>query len=169
MVCGYATKLREGCTMLSNIRQRRIGSCMRTLIRKLDFSCFLICLLLVDVINSRKWDGTTMSAMYLAVILRRRDISSIRDLNVSHLPLLKKIRSVTIDAITSKWPEVTADQLRLYFHCTILVDIVDIRSSVILPLAYPCCSHRFEWRRWHGSWKSLASRRYHRTTPLPRS
>lgn len=131
---------------------------MRTQTRKLDFCFFLTCLLIFDVTNGRKWDGTTMSAMYLSVILRRRDISSIRDLNISHLPLLEKIRTTAVDAITSKWPEVTADQLRLYFHCTILVNIVHIRSSVLLPLAYPYCSHRFEWRRWHGSWKSLASR-----------
>jgi m7GpppX diphosphatase len=67
-----------------------------------------------------------MSAFYLSVILRRRDISSIRDLNVSHIPLLNKVRTATIEAITSKWPEVAADQLRLYFHCTSTVTVLKL-------------------------------------------
>jgi m7GpppX diphosphatase len=67
---------------------------------------------------SRKWDGKTISSLYLCAILHRHDLSSIRDLTESHIPLLQNIQSKVIDATTAKWPEVRADQLRMYFHCT---------------------------------------------------
>ena len=67
----------------------------------------------------RKWDRVNLSSLYLSAILRRRDLSSIRDLNESHIPLLKKLRTAVIDATVQKWPEIRPDQLRLYFHCTI--------------------------------------------------
>lgn len=69
----------------------------------------------------RKWDGTTMSALYLTAILHRKDLGSIRDLNASHIPLITNIRDSITKATTSRWPEVSADQLRLYFHCISLL------------------------------------------------
>ena len=58
-----------------------------------------------------------MSSLYLCAILHRHDLSSIRDLNESHIPLLQNIERKVIGATTAKWPEVRADQLRMYFHC----------------------------------------------------
>lgn len=66
---------------------------------------------------NRKWDGSTISSLYLCAIFRRYDLSSIRDLNESHIPLLRTIQNSVIHATTSKWPEVSADQLRMYIHC----------------------------------------------------
>jgi m7GpppX diphosphatase len=66
---------------------------------------------------TRKWDGKTISSLYLCAILHRHDLSSIRDLNEFHIPLLEKIQHKVIDATTAKWPKVRADQLRMYFHC----------------------------------------------------
>jgi len=72
-----------------------------------------------DVANwNRKWDGTTISSLYLLAILHRRDLSSIRDLNESHIHLLRTIQTRIIEATVAKWPEVAPDQLRLYFHCS---------------------------------------------------
>jgi len=66
---------------------------------------------------SRKWDGKTISSLYLCAILHRHDLGSIRDLNESHIPLLQNIQRKAIEATTGKWPEVRPDQLRMYFHC----------------------------------------------------
>lgn len=71
----------------------------------------------VSSLINRKWDGTTLSSLYLCAILRRRDLSSIRDLNKSHIPLLESIQRTSIHAITAKWPEVSPDQLRIFLHC----------------------------------------------------
>lgn len=38
-----------------------------------------------------KWDRKDMNALYLQALVHRRDILSIRDLDQSHLPLLKNI------------------------------------------------------------------------------
>ena len=70
-------------------------------------------------VDGRKWDRVNLSSLYLSAILRRRDLSSIRDLNESHIPLLKKLRTAVIDATVQRWPEISPDQLRLYFHCTL--------------------------------------------------
>jgi len=67
-----------------------------------------------------------MSALYLCAILRRRDFSSIRDLNIHHVLLLIKIRDSIIRATTAKWPEIGADQLRLYFHCMLVLSVLDL-------------------------------------------
>ena len=66
----------------------------------------------------RKWDGSTMSSLYLLAILHRRDLSSIRDLNESHIQLLRNMQTKIIQETVAKWPEVAPDQLRLYFHCS---------------------------------------------------
>jgi m7GpppX diphosphatase len=38
-----------------------------------------------------KWDRQDTTALYLQAIIHRRDIKSIRDLDQSHLPLLRNI------------------------------------------------------------------------------
>lgn len=39
-----------------------------------------------------KWDGLTKETLYLLAIVRRRGIKSLRDLDESVLPLLKRVR-----------------------------------------------------------------------------
>lgn len=60
------------------------------------------------------------------MIFNRRDLSSIRDLNETHIPFLQKIRRSAIQATTATWPEVRADQLRIFFHCTRLMWISNV-------------------------------------------
>ena len=38
-----------------------------------------------------KWNGTELESLYLVAIAHKRDIKSLRDLDQSHLPLLKNI------------------------------------------------------------------------------
>ena len=131
----------------------------------------------MEQVDGRKWDGTTMSALYLTAILHRKDLSSIRDLNSSHIPLLTNIREAIVNATTTKWPEVSRDQLRLYFHCTTppppnppflsSLDTSHGRPPFILPHAHPRRPHRFQRLRRHGHRKSMAPRRNTRTIILP--
>lgn len=62
-----------------------------------------------------KWDHITMDALYLVVIVNRTDISSVRDLNGSHLEFLEALQE-TVKTITSTKFPVPRDQLRLFIH-----------------------------------------------------
>lgn len=60
-----------------------------------------------------KWDDD-LSTLYLLAITRKR-IRSIRDLNESHLPLLRNIKEAGTKAIADTYG-VLKPQLRIYFH-----------------------------------------------------
>nr|XP_026484066.1 m7GpppX diphosphatase [Vanessa tameamea] len=62
-----------------------------------------------------KWDGLTKETLYLLAIVRQRGIKSLRDLDGSHLPLLKRVRDEGKKAIFEKY-KVPGSQLRIYFH-----------------------------------------------------
>ncbi|XP_033647487.1 m7GpppX diphosphatase-like [Asterias rubens] len=62
-----------------------------------------------------KWDRKQMENLYLVAICHRRGIKSLRDLNQSHLPLLRNIRDKCQQAIMDNY-SIPADQLRVYFH-----------------------------------------------------
>lgn len=62
-----------------------------------------------------KWNGRNVENLYVLAITHRRDIKSIRDLNHTHLPLLRNIRSKIAEAIESRYG-ILATQLRMYFH-----------------------------------------------------
>jgi m7GpppX diphosphatase len=64
----------------------------------------------------RKWDRITMDALYLVVIVLRDDLSSIRDLNETHIPYLEQMRDKILDIVPRKYG-VDANQLKIYFHC----------------------------------------------------
>lgn len=49
-----------------------------------------------------KWDRKDMDALYLQALVHRRDILSLRDLDLSHLPLLKNILEKGLVS-TSMW------------------------------------------------------------------
>jgi hypothetical protein len=46
-----------------------------------------------------KWDQTQMNGLYCLAICHRRDVRSLRDLNASHLPMLRNIRDKSLAAI----------------------------------------------------------------------
>lgn len=62
-----------------------------------------------------KWDGINMDSLYLCAIVTRLDISSVRDLNASHLDYLVAIRNQIKKAASEKYA-IDDDQLRLFIH-----------------------------------------------------
>ncbi|XP_061396980.1 m7GpppX diphosphatase [Musca vetustissima] len=62
-----------------------------------------------------KWDGRNVENLYVLAITHKHDIKSIRDLNASHLPLLRNIRNRTSEAVEKRYG-LAASQLRMYFH-----------------------------------------------------
>lgn len=50
-----------------------------------------------------KWDGTTVSSLYLLAIVQDRTIRSLRDLRKTHVSLLKSIRSEALRVVSEKW------------------------------------------------------------------
>lgn len=62
-----------------------------------------------------KWDGITLSNLYLLAIVKRPDLRTIRDLNASHLPLLKEMR-VHIYRVIFDTYQIPATSLRCFFH-----------------------------------------------------
>lgn len=67
--------------------------------------------------TNRKWDQMTMSALYTMAIVRRRDITSMRDLKKKDVPWLRKLSTRMIQALATKYPEIEGDQIKLYVHC----------------------------------------------------
>ncbi|EDW53854.1 GM23573 [Drosophila sechellia] len=59
-----------------------------------------------------KWDGRNVETLYLLGIVHKRDIKSLRDLNGSHLDLLRNVRQASKDAI-SKLYGINPNQLRI--------------------------------------------------------
>ncbi|CAZ85248.1 unnamed protein product [Tuber melanosporum] len=63
-----------------------------------------------------KWDRKTMASMYTMAIVRRRDITSIRDLKKMHVPWLKNLRRRIPEVICEKYSGIEPDQIKLYVH-----------------------------------------------------
>lgn len=68
------------------------------------------------ILPDHKWDQRSMSSLYLLALVKRRDIKSLRDLNGSHLLMLKELRDIIRRETPRIFPSVSADQLRLYVH-----------------------------------------------------
>ncbi|CAL1287878.1 unnamed protein product [Larinioides sclopetarius] len=62
-----------------------------------------------------KWDESEKSSVYLIAICHTKDVKSLRDLNASHLPLLKNIRKKALDAILKKY-NIPSEKLRVFLH-----------------------------------------------------
>ncbi|XP_060645291.1 m7GpppX diphosphatase [Drosophila nasuta] len=62
-----------------------------------------------------KWDGRNVENLYLLGIVRNRGIKSLRDLNASHLPMLRHLREAAKQAILERYG-LNPHQLRMYFH-----------------------------------------------------
>ncbi|XP_012173188.1 m7GpppX diphosphatase [Bombus terrestris] len=65
------------------------------------------------IVNDLKWDGQTNTLKCIALPFQK--IQCIRELNASHLPLLKNIKEAGTAAIAEKF-NVPASQLRVYLH-----------------------------------------------------
>jgi len=67
------------------------------------------------ILPDMKWDLTTISSLYLVAIVQDRSIRSLRDLNRSHLGLLKSIRREASRIVQKRW-ELGNGSLRMYVH-----------------------------------------------------
>uniref|UniRef100_A0A336MJX6 m7GpppX diphosphatase n=1 Tax=Culicoides sonorensis TaxID=179676 RepID=A0A336MJX6_CULSO len=67
------------------------------------------------ILPDLKWDGKTKETLYLLAIVHRRDIRTLRDLDNSHLDLLKNIRDKSVETIEKKY-DIPRSQLRIYVH-----------------------------------------------------
>ncbi|XP_012278958.1 m7GpppX diphosphatase [Orussus abietinus] len=65
------------------------------------------------LISDLKWDGERATLHLLALPFQR--LKSIRELNKSHLPLLKNIRDTATALVFEKY-KIPSTQLRMYFH-----------------------------------------------------
>ena len=55
--------------------------------------------------------------MHLLVLVERRDIWSLRDLQKRHIPWLEHMRQKVLEATVQLYPELELDQIKLYMHC----------------------------------------------------
>ncbi|KAH9897309.1 scavenger mRNA decapping enzyme [Xylariomycetidae sp. FL2044] len=62
------------------------------------------------------WDRKTIEALHLLAIVERRDIWSLRDLKKKHIPWLRHMRAKLVDATVRTYPQIEADQLKLFCH-----------------------------------------------------
>ncbi|KAJ2781411.1 hypothetical protein H4R18_002888 [Coemansia javaensis] len=66
------------------------------------------------ILPDLKWDTANPATMYLTAIVHRKDTRSLRDLDGTHLRMLKNIRAKS--AVAAQRFGVPSDMLRLYIH-----------------------------------------------------
>jgi m7GpppX diphosphatase len=62
------------------------------------------------------WDRKTLEGLHLLGLVERRDIWSLRDLKKKHIPWLQHMQRKFIEATVKTYPDLEADQLKLYVH-----------------------------------------------------
>jgi m7GpppX diphosphatase len=67
------------------------------------------------ILPDMKWDLKTISSLYLVALVQDRAIRSLRDLNRTHLGLLKGIRREASRIVKERW-ELGSGSLRMYVH-----------------------------------------------------
>ncbi|RSH90865.1 hypothetical protein EHS25_010041 [Saitozyma podzolica] len=67
------------------------------------------------ILPDLKWDQTSMSALYLTVLVQTRSIRTLRDLTPAHLPMLNKIRQTVYSTCAENFG-VAKNKLRLFIH-----------------------------------------------------
>ncbi|THH17308.1 hypothetical protein EW146_g3476 [Bondarzewia mesenterica] len=67
------------------------------------------------ILPDMKWDLTTVSSLYLVAIALSKSIRSLRDLNRTHIPLLKAIRREARKAVKEGWG-LEHSEIRCYVH-----------------------------------------------------
>lgn len=63
-----------------------------------------------------KWDGVTISSLYCVAIVADPEFRSLRDCNGQRLALLEELEREIPKAICAKYPELSPQRLRMYFH-----------------------------------------------------
>ncbi|KAI0251928.1 scavenger mRNA decapping enzyme [Lactifluus subvellereus] len=67
------------------------------------------------ILPDMKWDLANLTSLYLVALMLLPDIKSLRDLNCSHLPLLRSIRREAARVVKDRWG-LEATELRLFVH-----------------------------------------------------
>lgn len=62
-----------------------------------------------------KWDGKTVETLYLLGIVHAKEITSMRDLNASHIAMLENMQQKTYQVIEAKY-KVQRGKIRAYLH-----------------------------------------------------
>ena len=62
-----------------------------------------------------KWDLANLTSLYLVALTLLPNIKSLRDLNLSHLPLLRSIRREATNVVKNRWG-LERTELRLFIH-----------------------------------------------------
>lgn len=98
------------------------------------------------VLPDLNWDRKTMGSLHLLALVQRRDIWSLRDLTKQHVPWLRSLQNKVLEETVKVYPDLEADQLKLYVHCKSAVSRSDVhqltltcRPANLLPLSHPYC------------------------------
>jgi len=62
-----------------------------------------------------KWTGEQINDLYCQALVMRRDLKCVRDLNESHIPLLKNIKEKGLKGLKERYG-IEPDRVRTYFH-----------------------------------------------------
>ncbi|KAJ3343456.1 hypothetical protein HDU93_008115 [Gonapodya sp. JEL0774] len=68
------------------------------------------------LVPDSKWDRQNTNMLYFTVILRRRDVKSLRDLTREHVPLLKHIRQTVMRVVPERYPSVKPEFINMFVH-----------------------------------------------------
>ncbi|ODV94412.1 hypothetical protein PACTADRAFT_35216 [Pachysolen tannophilus NRRL Y-2460] len=68
------------------------------------------------ILPDMKWDAKTLDSLYLVCIVMRQDISSLRDLNESHIPWLQSLLQKLRSEIPKHYVGIKPDNLRIFIH-----------------------------------------------------
>jgi hypothetical protein len=80
------------------------------------------------ILPDMKWDLADLASLYLVALTLLPNIKSLRDLNLSHLPLLRSIRREATNVVKSRWG-LERSELRLFIHYQ--PSYCKLRSSLI--------------------------------------
>ena len=67
------------------------------------------------ILPDMKWDLANIASLYLVALTLLPNIKSLRDLNRSHLPLLRAIRREATNVVKNRWG-LEGTELRLFVH-----------------------------------------------------
>ena len=72
-----------------------------------------------DFMLSKDWkfDDGDLETLYCLALVKQKDLYTLRDLNKSHIPMLKNIRDESLKAIEEKFG-VNRQSIRVFFHYT---------------------------------------------------
>ncbi|PVV00255.1 hypothetical protein BB560_005368 [Smittium megazygosporum] len=68
------------------------------------------------VLPDFKWDTVNLATLHLIALVHDKNLKSLRDLDSSHLPLLKDIKLQVSNVLKSRYPDFDISQLLFYVH-----------------------------------------------------